>query len=592
MAARITPEVTQRVRDVLDIVDIASDLTRLQRRGRKYVGLCPFHKEKTPSFHVDPDLGLYHCFGCGAGGDAIKLHMEHSGDDFKTAIESLARRYNVPVPTGPADEGPRHDPTSALEAAQVFFQRQLAKSDFARRYLDERRIPAELRERYGLGFAPDGWQNLLDALRDRVPIDDLLAAGLVGRSQRTDGLYDRFRLRLMFPIHSASGRLVGFGGRTLGDDRAKYVNTAETAAFKKGELLYGLHQSKRAIRDSRRAVIVEGYFDVIGAAASGVEGAVAAMGTSLTEEQARLLARFAEEAVLAYDGDPAGENAARRALPILLRAGLGVRRAAFPEGHDPDSLRLEAGPEAVAALIEKSDDALEREVDRLAPTGEHLDPRAQSEAAGALRALIQPIRDPVVRGVYARRAAQRLSIDESMLLRGDAARDFAQVFEDRTETSSQESVALRLLLDPEVPTPPFEDLPPSGAFLEPASRTIYEAFHRLYLDTDEPPAANAVLGALDAELVENGDEATFAAKARLADLLMEDAPVEKGPTTGDLRTVLASLQRRWVGQRMKQISAEIARAESAGDRERLDALLEEKVWLARHRHPGSTGRVW
>ena len=583
MAARITPEVTQRVRDVIDIVDIASELTRLQRRGRKYVALCPFHKEKTPSFQIDPDLGLYHCFGCGAGGDAIRLHMEHSGDDFKTAIEALARRYNVPLPEGPAgDAMVRRDTTTALEAALGFFRRTLAESDFARRYLDERRIPAELRERFGLGYAPDGWQHLLDALRGRVSPDDLLEAGLVGRSDRTGNLYDRFRHRLMFPIHSAAGRLVGFGGRTLGDDRAKYVNTAETPAFRKGELLYGLHVAKRAIRDHGRAVLVEGYFDVIGAVACGVEGAVAAMGTALTAEQAGLLARFADEVVLAYDGDDAGELAARRSLPILLAAGLGARRAPFPEGHDPDSLRLEAGPEAVVALVDQAHDALEHEIDRLVPPGGQLDPRAQAGVADAMRELLAPLRDPVIQRAYARRAAQRLSIDESLLLHARSARDYGRSFETRKETRSNEDVALRLLLDPDVPTPPVEDLPPSGAFLEPSARSIYEIFHRHYLDHDEPPDAATMLARLD-EL--NADVSRE--KARLADLLLAEA--HEG---AEVHQILDSLTRRWVGQRMKQVVAEISRAQQAGDGERLQALLEEKLWLSRQRHPKMTGRVW
>ncbi|MEM8994916.1 MAG: DNA primase, partial [Acidobacteriota bacterium] len=320
---RITPEVVQQVRDAIDIIDVAAQLTTLKKQGRKYVALCPFHKEKTPSFQIDPDLGLYHCFGCGAGGDAIKLHMETSGDDFRTAIEALAQRYAIPLP---ADDGgsrrPSLDLTGALEAALLFFSRQLSRVDMPRKYLDERQISPDLRQSFGLGYAPDGWHHLLDALRSKVEMKLLVAAGLVGISERTERPYDRFRHRLMFPIHSTSGRLVGFGGRTLGDDRAKYVNTSETEAFKKGSLLYGLHQAKRAIRDRGRAILVEGYFDVLAMAASGLPEAVAGMGTALTPEQAQLVSRFTDRVVLAYDGDDAGRAAADKALPILLAAGL------------------------------------------------------------------------------------------------------------------------------------------------------------------------------------------------------------------------------------------------------------------------------
>jgi DNA primase len=366
---RITPDLVQQVRHAIDIVDIAGAMTSLKRQGRKYTGLCPFHKEKSPSFQVDPQLALYHCFGCGAGGDAIDLYMRHSGDDFPAAIESLARRYGIPLPAPEEDsrgpEGP--DPSAAFEEAQAFFQRQLDRSDFPRQYLDGRQISPELRKRYGLGYAPDGWTGLLDALRPRLGADLLLAVGLVGRAEESGRLYDRFRHRLMFPIFSPAGRIVGFGGRTLGDDRAKYVNTAETAFFKKGELLYGLHQAKRGIREAGRAVLVEGYFDVLAVAASGIEGAVAGMGTAFTADQARQIARYADEVVMAYDGDDAGRTAAERSLPILLGAGLTVRMAMFPNGEDPDSLRIKDGKEAVGRALAGAVDAIWFDIEKKIP---------------------------------------------------------------------------------------------------------------------------------------------------------------------------------------------------------------------------------
>ena len=382
----LNPQLIQAVRDAVDIVGIASDHTRLVKAGRRYQGLCPIHKEKSPSFSVDPVQGLFYCFGCGAGGDAIKLHMLTTGDDFPAAIENLAMRYAIPLPSRTearfAGGKPERNIEGALQAGAEFFRDQLRKSPFARKYLEEtRRIPPELVERFGLGYAPEGFQNILPALRARVPQSDLEAAGLVGRSERSGEPYDRFRHRLMFPIHNAAGRLVGFGGRALGDDKAKYVNTAETDRFHKGFLLYGLHLAKREIRETGRAILCEGYFDVIGTVACGLEGAVAGMGTALTPEQTKLLARYTEEVVVAYDGDNAGESAFRRALPLLLAEGLGVRRARFPGSHDPDSLRLEAGEEAVRAAIVGAEDAVTAELDRLIPAGAARDPRAQAKAA-------------------------------------------------------------------------------------------------------------------------------------------------------------------------------------------------------------------
>jgi len=262
----LTPQLVQAVRDAVDIVDVASEHTRLRKAGRRLTGLCPLHKEKTPSFSVDPDQGLFYCFGCGRGGDAIKLHMLLSGDDFPAAIEVLAQRYGIPLPRANRATGGRgrdeHDIEGVLKAAAEYFTEQLRRSATTRRYLEEREIPQSLIERFGLGFAPDGWQNLLESLGRRFSVEDLTAAGLAGRSERSGKPYDRFRNRLMFPIRSAAGRIVGFGGRTLGDDRAKYVNTSETSSFQKGYLLYGLDVAKREIRESGTAVLVEGYFDV------------------------------------------------------------------------------------------------------------------------------------------------------------------------------------------------------------------------------------------------------------------------------------------------------------------------------------------
>ncbi len=351
--------------------------------------------------------------------------MLTTGDDFPAAIEALAMRYGIPLPSRTearfAGGKPEQDLEGALQAAADFFADQLRKSAFALQYLERRRIPPELIQRFGLGYAPDGFQNLIKALHPRIPKADLEAAGLIGKSERSGDPYDRFRHRLMFPIHNSSGRLVGFGGRTLGDDKAKYINTNETDRFHKGLLLYGLHLAKREIRETRRAVLVEGYFDVIGTVACGLEGAVAGMGTALTPEQAKLLARFAEEVVVAYDGDNAGENAFRRALPLLLSDSLAVRRARFPGTHDPDSLRLEEGEEAVRTAIGAAEDAVVAEIGRAIPSGTAKEPTLQAKAATAVTELLRPIPDAILRFSYARVAADRLGIPVEMLARRMAA---------------------------------------------------------------------------------------------------------------------------------------------------------------------------
>jgi DNA primase len=588
----ITPQLVQAVRDAADIVSIASEHTKLRKAGRRYQGLCPIHKEKTPSFSVDPVQGLFYCFGCGAGGDAIKLHMLSTGDDFPAAIESLATRYGIPLPSRETKAGARteRDLEGALQAAAAFFTDQLRKSSFAREYLEKRRIPPELIERFGLGYAPDSWRTLIPALQARIGLADLEAAGLAARSEKGGEPYDRFRNRLMFPIHNASGRLVGFGGRTLGDDKAKYINTNETDRFHKGLLLYGIHLAKKEIRESGRAVLCEGYFDVIGTVACGLEGAVAGMGTALTPEQAKQLARFAEEVVVAYDGDNAGGNAFRRALPLLLGEGLAVRHARFPAGHDPDSLRLEAGMEAVAAAVQEAGDAVVEEIERLVPPGTSREPQLQAKAAAAVTELLRPVPDPILRFSYARIASERLGVPVDMLSRrvgasAAAANPAGGSAPKRDEGLSWniEKLVLALLLgnaetaETTEVIPPVGDLPAPEAFLDPECRNIYQAFRALYAEGAAPPGARAVLATLGAE---------GKAVDLMAGILLERNFTSGVPGRLGLLESLEKLEDRWRKQRNRELAAWIREAALRNDSARLETLLQEKNRLNQGLHRG------
>jgi DNA primase len=593
----LTPQLVQAVRDAVDIVAIASDHTRLRKAGRQYQGLCPLHKEKTPSFSVDPVRGLFYCFGCGAGGDAIKLHMLATGDDFPAAIEALAQRYAIPLPSRAVRAGgaPERDLEGALGAAARFFADQLRRSATAQSYLAGRRVSAELVERFGLGYAPDGWQGLTNALAPRVALADLEAAGLVGRSEEGRP-YDRFRHRLMFSIHNQSGRLVGFGGRTLGDDKAKYVNTVETERFHKGHLLYGLFQARQEIREERRAVLVEGYFDVIATVASGRSGTVAGMGTALTQEQARLLARYADEVVVAYDGDPAGETAFERALPILLAEGLGVLRARFGEGHDPDSLRLASGEAAVAAAIDAAEDAVVLQLRRAIPAP-MTSARLKATQAGAVAALLEPIRDPLMRHEYARRAAEMLGVPEKEFLSrlkelkgwrgvaepaGSTAGGSGGGAGPRVVRSVEEQVLAGLLqagagelaagaapLSPLAGLPPTGELPPPDVFFDPECRNIYRAICTLYAEGGAAAVdSRAVLAKVASE------QATI---DRMAQILLEK-PFD--PAKFSLSESLDKLIRRWRQTRLRELQSEIVEAQRRGDQARLASLVEERTHVS------------
>jgi DNA primase len=586
---QLNPQFVQAVRDAVDVVDVASGYTKLVRAGRKWKGLCPLHKEKTPSFNVDADLGFFKCFGCGAGGDGIKLHMLLTGDDFAAAMESLAQRYGVPLPARAASHrGYRdsaeaeRDPERALEAAAAWFREQLARSAEARGYLERRQLPRELVDRFGLGYAPEGWRNLLQALGAKHPVGDLLAAGLVVRPDGGGEPYDRFRHRLVFPIRTASGRLVGFGGRALGDDPAKYLNTAETERFRKGTLLYGLDQAKRAIRDGRRALLVEGYLDVLGAVASGIETAVATMGTALTPEQARLLARFGDEVVLGYDGDEAGQTAARRALPILLGQGLAVRLAKLPEGEDPDSLRRSAGEAAVRAAYDQAQDLVLVEIARLVPGDLHRQPHARPRAAKAATELLAAIPDPLTRFGYARAAADRLGVPLDLLLRklgggrAELERTLAPPASVESGGRGRERQALRILLQRVAGGLPIDlgaSPPPAEAFSVPEYQEFFAAFLRLYGEAGESPSLaafrDAVQGRVDSSAI-------------LADILIESID---SPTGEDLGEALRDLRRSWVKSRRLELVRRIREAEERDDRALVDELYREKRRLESELYP-------
>ncbi len=347
MSGRIPETFIQDLLNRVDIADLVGARVPLKRAGAEYKACCPFHDEKTPSFTVSPSKQFYHCFGCGAHGTVISFLMEYDGLDFVEAVEELASQCGLEVPRGDATKPPQpghRDGATIIELqerASRYFQQQLRRHDDAPRvvaYLKERGVSGETAATFRLGFAPSGWNNLLSAF---APGSDnrLVDAGLAIRRD-SGGSYDRFRNRLIFPILDSRGRTVGFGGRALGDDTPKYLNSPETAAFHKGRELYGLHQALKKDRHPRRAVVVEGYMDVIALAQAGVPCPVATLGTAPTREHLQRLFRVTDRVVFCFDGDTAGRRAARRAMEIalsMLREGRRVEFAFLPDGEDPDS---------------------------------------------------------------------------------------------------------------------------------------------------------------------------------------------------------------------------------------------------------------
>ncbi len=348
------------INDLVDRTDIAEVIGRrvpLKKAGREFKACCPFHDEKTPSFTVSPDKGFYHCFGCGAHGTAVGFLMDFDHMSFVEAIESLAQSMGVDVPRNESDRpARRYDELFALTArVEKYWQRLLREHEPAVAYLKKRGIDGATAQRFGIGYAPDGWSTLLNEFgASDEAIDRLLAAGLIVRKDNGRH-YDRFRGRLMFPIRDARGRSIGFGGRIIGDGEPKYLNSPETVLFHKGRELYGLWEARQALRSIERFVVVEGYMDVVALARNGIDFAVATLGTATTADQLNRLFRLTENVAFCFDGDSAGRKAAWRALENALphiREGRQIRFVFLPDGHDPDSFVTERGADAFVAALD------------------------------------------------------------------------------------------------------------------------------------------------------------------------------------------------------------------------------------------------
>ncbi len=355
-----------------DIVQVVQSYVPLRRAGTSYVGLCPFHAEKTPSFNVHPDKGFFHCFGCGVGGDVLKFVELQERLGFQDAVRHLAQRVGVRVPEPATDrdaaaEAERETLVGVHETAAAFFAARLAEAggEAARDHLTDRGITPDTAERLGLGFAPAARDRLTAHLRERGCADDLLVRSGLAVSRDGGPLVDRFRNRLIIPIARDSGTVVAFGARALHPDQpAKYLNSPETAIYSKGRTLYGLHLSKRAIREVGYAILVEGYFDLAQAVQAGVAPVVACCGTALGEQQVRLLKRFAPKVVVSFDPDPAGAGAAVRSGELLMAQGLQVNVAVLPDGEDPDTCIRKHGVERYRETLRASRPYLEYVLDR------------------------------------------------------------------------------------------------------------------------------------------------------------------------------------------------------------------------------------
>jgi len=421
---RIPESKIEEIRESVDIVDVISQHVQLRKRGKNFIGLCPFHSEKTPSFTVSEEKQIFHCFGCHTGGNVFKFLTEFHKISFVEAVQELAEQQGITIEFDKAEYTEQQSEQEVLydintEAARYFLNNLLNddEGEFARKYLHERNIKTQTLRTFGLGYTLRGWENFINYAKSRnLNVDKCIQLGLIGKSSEGK-LYDKLPGRLIFPIFSPNGRVVAFAGRVLDakDTGAKYINSPESLIYIKGRILYGLSFAKDDIRRLDKAIIVEGYMDLISLYQSGIKNVVAVSGTALTDDQVQLLSRYTMNVVLLFDADVAGIKASMRSIEILLKRDMEVKIVSLPKGEDPDSYVNKHGKDEFEELIKRAENFLEYESKYYESQGKFDDP---STAAEAIRELVKPvalINDELKRNLLIRNIAKKFNLREKLI---------------------------------------------------------------------------------------------------------------------------------------------------------------------------------
>jgi DNA primase len=564
----LNDSVIAQVRSAADIVDFIGQVTPLKLAGKNYKGLCPFHREKTPSFSVDRNKGFFYCFGCGQGGDVFKFLILTERFTFPEAVEHVAARVGIELPRRrkAQRDNEKDDLLELIDEASTAFHQALGFPDnAAARYLADRRVPKEVVTRYGFGYAPDSWDYILRRLSGKYGEKKLELAGLAMPRKGGTGYYDRFRNRLIIPIHSETGALVGFGGRSLDGSDPKYLNSPESEVFNKSRLLYNLHRTKDAMRKIERAILVEGYFDAIAIDHAGVPGVVASMGTSLTSGQASLLRRFTRRVVIAYDGDEAGRNATLRAAPVLLSAGLNVEALDLQGEKDPDTVIQNRGVDGFLELLGNASDIFQFALKEWATGARSLSGREKSERVERFIPLLSAVVDPVVRNDAAQRIADAFRLEFDVVWSRVRGRAQSVPAERQTTapTTSAEKMLLLALFQGRLPAEVASRIH-EGLFEDPACKTLFSI-------TKNALAEGKPIDFAETSTHLRGEaELTLLSELSLSDDL-DDTTLQR------IDENLRPLERNYLERRKLQIQRDIVEAEREGDESRVATLLGEKA---------------
>ncbi len=574
MAGYLPPELIDQIRDSNDIVDLISEYVPLKKRGKNFVGLCPFHSEKDPSFNVSPDKQTFYCFGCGEGGNVFSFLMKHEKLSFPEAVKLLAKRANIPLPKESFDKKREEQLDKLYYANQVanqYFLKNLYREvpgAKARRYLKRRGFDAETLKLFSIGYAPPEWEGLINHARMKGIEPKILSqAGLTVPRTEASGFYDRFRDRITFPIFNLSGKIVGFGGRVLNDkDEPKYLNSPETPIYQKGKLLYGLNLSKDEVRKKRSAILVEGYIDLISLYQAGIRNVVASSGTAFTQSQARLLSRYAEKIFLFFDADSAGQSATFRSVDLLFSEGLEVLVVSLEQGGDPDSFVRESGPEAVRERIKNAKpyidfryESLEQDFGQLSITEQEMVLSDLAETAGK-------ITEEIRKSLFIKKIAQRFKVDEGIIFKlvsktSKKISGGVKTIPPPITSSGEEKVErgiLRILMEDGRLVKKIA----GGLSTEDFSTAEHREIFQLILAGGRVSPAN-LLNRTDNE--------------KTKELIVQIANIDLGSAElfAQLKDHLAALHRLKKNRRMKELKEEIQRSLQIGDRETADRLTKE-----------------
>ena len=567
-------EIIEQVRGAANIVELAGQYTTLRQRGRKFVGLCPFHAEKSPSFTVDADKQLYHCFGCGVGGDVFSLVMEKENLSFPEALKHLAERYNIPLPRRnltPQALKLEEQVQNLNESALAFFRKSLQSTPEGKQaldYLKKRGLTDALIEEFKLGYAPNSWNAMMSHFKAKGVAENLLEkAGLALPGRKAGEYYDRFRGRAIFPIFSLTGKTVGFGGRSLFDQDPKYLNSPDTPVYTKGRLLYGLNFTKDHIRNAGEIILVEGYTDFLSLYQAGFKNVVASLGTALTPNQVALALRFAPKVVINYDGDAAGKLATSRAIPLLFESDIEVSVLILPENLDPDGYLKKYGPEKYRLMIEKNRTPLINFlIGHFSPKDPTNTPEEKKKIAVSVlqTTLINP--DGLKGSEYLKQMCERLGIEEN-IVRNSLTIKFKDA--DRMNVGEFLPAEKRLLQivfeSPELRPAVFAEIGEGdlqGLKSEPIFRIIFDSFRK-----DQ----NLIIHEIQKEIGPSLSQQ------------LSKAMVERGapPSVEEALDCLCALQISCKETALRKVQVEIAREERNGDRAKVEALLGLKQDLTK-----------